>query len=182
MRCLLLSLAFVPIMVQQGTPTVCYRPIAKVTPKIEVRQEKCLATMIYGEARGESLRGQIAVAYTAMNRAVKQTICKVVLSPKQYSIFNDNPALRAAAMSLHLEPKQKSTIDKTSWKQALQVAKSVMRKEVADPTNGATHYLAPTLMKAKRYKYPLWSKQYRLAVVIDNHRFYKLVDRPTTKS
>lgn len=181
MRRLLLSLAFVPIMVHQGIPTMCYRGHTKIV-KVDPKQEKCLATMIYGEARGEAEKGMVAVAYTAVNRAVNKTVCGVVLSPKQYSIFNNNPALKAAAMSLHLEPKQKNIIDKESWKKALAVAKIVIRKEINDPTNGATHYLAPTVMKLKRYKYPQWSKEYKLLAVIDNHRFYKIVDKQVAKS
>lgn len=160
---------------------MCYRPQVKITPKVDLKQEKCLATMIYGEARGEAEKGMVAVAYTAVNRSGKKTVCKVVLSPKQYSIFNGNPTLRAAALSLHLEPRQKNIIDKESWRKSLEVAKAVMRKEVGDPTNGATHYLAPTVMRLKKYKYPKWSKQYQLAAVIDNHRFYKLVDKQAVK-
>jgi spore germination cell wall hydrolase CwlJ-like protein len=139
----------------------------------ELKQAKCLATMIYGEARGEAERGMVAVAYTALNRAVNKTVCSVVLAPKQYSIFNNNPELRTAAMSLHLEPRQKNIIDKAGWDQAMMIAIDVFQRKIPDPTNGSTHYLAPIVMKAKGYKYPQWSKQYQLVAVIDNHRFYK---------
>lgn len=176
MRCLLLALTVVP--------TACHMPEripempmgrGTVNPPTvhEMTQEKCLATMIYGEARGEAEQGQVAVAYTAVNRAAKKTVCAVVLAPKQYSVFNDNPALRAAAMSLHVEPKQKNIIDKASWEKAVRVAEKVIRRQVPDPTKGATHYLAPTLMESAGYIYPDWSKEYKMVAVIDNHRFYK---------
>ena len=146
----------------------------------EVIQSKCLAVMVYGESRGESEIGQVAVAFTAVNRATKKSVCNVVLAPKQYSIFNDNPALKAAAMSPHLEPRQKNIIDKAGWEKAVAVAKAVIRKEVDDPTNGATHYLSPVAMKALGYQYPAWSRLFKKVAMIDNHIFFKdnkLVDK-----
>lgn len=169
-----LALATIPAIVAQGTPIACYGKI----DLSELEQEKCLAVMVYGEARGESKEGKVAVAYTAMNRAAKKSLCQVVLAPKQYSIFNNNPALRAAALSLHVEPIQKNEIDQKSWQKSVEVAAAVMRKQLPDPTKGATHYLAPKLMAKLGYKYPRWSKEYKMVAMIDNHRFYKPVDRP----
>jgi len=179
MRCLLLSLAIVPTLCHVPERMTEMQAMTKsIDPTVEEsKQTKCLATMIYGEARGEAERGMVAVAYTATNRAANKTVCGVILAPKQYSIFNGNPELRAAAMSSDLEPKQKNVIDVAGWEQAVKVAQSVMRKEVPDPTMGSTHYLSPTAMKSKGYKYPKWSKQYQLVIVIDKHRFYKPVDK-----
>jgi spore germination cell wall hydrolase CwlJ-like protein len=148
----------------------------------EQKQAKCLATMIYGEARGEAERGMVAVAYTALNRAANKTVCGVVLAPKQYSIFNGNPALRMAAMSLNMEPKQKNVIDNAGWKMAVKVAENVIMHKVPDPTNGSTHYLADKVMKMKGYKYPKWSKEYQMMAMIDNHKFYKPVDKKAVAS
>ena len=168
------SLLFIPGLVAQATLIMCY---GRFEP-VDVEQEKCLAVMVYGEARGESEAGKVAVAYTALNRAAKKTVCKVVLAPKQYSIFNNNPALRAAALSLHVEPAQKNSIDKESWEKSLLVASNVLRRLVPDPTNGSTHYLAPKVMASKGYVYPKWSKEYKLVAVVDNHKFYKPLDKP----
>lgn len=174
---LILSTLLIPGFVAPGSPLMCHGKIhvpTIVTSNLE--QEKCLAVMIYGEARGENKIGMIAVAYTAMNRAVKKSICQVVLAPKQYSIFNDNPVLRTAGLSQHIEPIQKNEIDKKSWKQAVTVARHVIRRAVPDPTNGSTHYLAPKLMKKLKYRYPKWSKKYAVMATIDNHRFYKKIN------
>ena len=175
MRHTLILLALVPTMVDIGSHITCFRGQPAV--KVDLSQEKCLAVMIYGEARGEKTAGQVAVAYTAVNRAVKTSICQVVLSPKQYSIFNNNPALRMAAMSENIEPAQKNTIDQLSWLNALSVAKIVSTKSVPDPTNGSTHYIADKIMKVKGYRYPRWTKEFKQTVVIDNHRFFKESDR-----
>lgn len=161
----------VPTLIDVGTLTFCPGPIEK----IKQSEIHCLSVTIYGEARGESEQGQVAVAYTALNRAVKsaKSVCNIVLSPKQYSIFNNNPELRAAAMSLHINPKQKNIIDQQSWDRAVKVANMVIQRAVKDPTMGATHYIAPIVMKAKNYRYPKWSKQYKLVAVIDGHKFFK---------
>lgn len=168
-RGLILSALLVPVLVAPGTPIMCYGK----SDIVEFEQEKCLAVMVYGEARGESKEGMTAVAYTAMNRAAKKTLCQVVLAPKQYSIFNNNPALRTAALSLHIEPAQKNIIDRKSWEQSVAIAGSVIRRALPDPTNGSTHYLAPKVMAIKGYKFPKWSREYKMVAVIDNHRFYK---------
>ena len=177
MRCLLLSLAISPaILAPAMTPPITGKIIfgePTIVEEYNLKDEKCLATMIYGEARGEPQIGQVAVAYTAVNRAVDRTVCDVVLAPKQYSIFNDNPALKTAALSLYIEPKHKNIIDAEAWPRAVEVAQAVMRKKVPDPTKGATHYLAPEAMEALRYEYPEWSKEFRLTAVIYGHKFYK---------
>lgn len=178
-KALLLIAALVPVTLAQGTLGYCPREVdidpAKAKQIDDEMQAKCLATMVYGEARGESIKGQVAVAYTALNRANKarnKTVCDVVLQPKQYSIFNGNDELLAAATSLHIEPEQKNPIDQKSWAQAVHVAKTVLKKSVVDPTNGATHYIADKVMKVKGYKYPKWAFQYKQVAAIENHRFY----------
>lgn len=176
MRYLLITLAAIPTACGFHPTLLLSNPgrgIINPPTIYEMKEHKCLATMIYGEARGETKSGQTAVAYTALNRAVKKTVCDVILAPKQYSIFNNNPALRAAALSAYVDPKQNNIIDAAAWKKSISVAEEVIYKKIPDPTYGSTHYLAPKVMHSKKYKYPKWSYQYNLMVVIDNHRFYK---------
>lgn len=176
MRCLLLSLAMIPAALAVPTALPTGRVVLgepTIVDEIDPQQEKCLATMVYGEARGEPELGQVAVAYTALNRAKNRTVCDVILAPKQYSIFNDNPSLRAAAMSLKVDPKHKNIVDEWAWEKAKKVAQIVMRRKVPDPTKGSTHYLAPVAMEALGYEYPEWSKQYKLVTVIHGHKFYR---------
>lgn len=53
------------------------------------KEQVCLARAIYHEARGEPLRGQIAVGLVTLNRvkhpSYPNTICGVVYQPHQYS-------------------------------------------------------------------------------------------------
>ena len=56
--------------------------------------ELCLALAVYHEARGEPLIGQKAVAEVVMNRVASDrfpdTICGVVMQPKQFSFVSTN--------------------------------------------------------------------------------------------
>ena len=173
MRRLLLLLALIPTSVEVAQTAMCVKlpTIVKADPA----QEKCLAVTVYGEARGEPTLGQIAVAYTVVNRAIRssKSLCNIVLAQHQYSIFNNNPKLRAIAISLHLIPEQKNIIDQKSWEQAVKVAQMVSRNYVEDPTGGATHYIADKVMKSKGYHYPKWSKEFKMVKEIENHKFYK---------
>lgn len=51
----------------------------------------CLSSVIYHEARGEPLEGQIAVAHVVMNRVESpqfpDTVCEVVTQPNQFSWY-----------------------------------------------------------------------------------------------
>jgi spore germination cell wall hydrolase CwlJ-like protein len=180
MRYLIILLALIPTLMH--TETVPLQQPIKKQILVNTKEEKCLAVMIYGEARGEPIKGKIAVAYTALNRAVKKTVCKVVLARRQYSIFDNNPSLRAAALSSDLEPHKKDNlVDIKSWEESIKVAQLVMRKVVEDPTMGSTNYLAPKLMKTRGYRCPKWSKVYKLMVTIEHHKFYKLVDKKVAK-
>ena len=134
----------------------------------------CLATMVYGEARSESIKGQIAVAYTVKNRVKGNVgICNEVLRPYQYSVFNGNTKLQTIARNPHMQPPQTNATDAVSWEDAKQVATSVYNSTTADPTKGATHYISWSVMRAKRYATPLWAKQYRQVAIIERHQFYR---------
>lgn len=179
MRYLLLPLAIIPMTLQTGTSEICRnyaRPIIQQKLDTSV-QEKCLAVMIFGEARGEPELGQVAVAFTSVNRAKKGTLCQVILAPKQYSVFNNDPHLKSAATTLHILPIRKNPIDQKNWEQALHIAKKVIAKKVPDPTNGGTHYLSEKVMIQKGYTFPKWSSEFKLTATIANHKFYKQSER-----
>jgi spore germination cell wall hydrolase CwlJ-like protein len=56
------------------------------------REQDCLASAVYFEARGEELKGQLAVADVVLNRTASpkypDTICEVVEQPWQFSFVN----------------------------------------------------------------------------------------------
>ena len=63
-------------------------------------EQDCLASAVYFEARGEPLKGQLAVADVVLNRVRSEgypdTICQVVEQPWQFSFVNATGSIPAA--------------------------------------------------------------------------------------
>ena len=126
---------------------------------------KCLATAIYFEARGESEKGQIAVAQVVLNRlknpAYPNTICGVVYQNKnkrnrcQFSFACDGIPDRIN--------------DKRSWATSQALARRVINDDrtlyMAD-LGAATHYHAT-------YVKPRWARSMKRMEKIGRHIFYK---------
>ena len=116
----------------------------------------CMTANIYHEARGESVKGQYAVAHVTMNRVSEEhwpgDICSVVYESKQFSwtfkIKNQTPR------------------DLKAWKTAVTIARDVMIGNTTDPTLGAQFYHAG-------YVNPTWNKEMDVSKVIGSHIFYK---------
>lgn len=116
----------------------------------------CLAMNIYHEARGEPIKGQIAIGTLTMNRAkgeIKE-ICPVVYAPKQFSWT-----------SLRKKPYRSPPREDKNWQQARKLAKKIVKGELKDVTKGATFFHA---YGAK----PAWRHTFQRTVVIGNHVFY----------
>lgn len=115
------------------------------------RERRCMAEMIYHEARGESQDGQIAVAEVIMNRVetpgYPSTVCGVVTQKGQFS------------------PMRKIS-DKLSLKRAEQIALLVMSGQTRDATHGATHFHTPGVK-------PSWSGRMDRTARIGSHLFYR---------
>lgn len=102
-----------------------------------------LVRTIAFEASGESEIGKIAVAYAVLNRQKRgrwgDTIKAVVTSPGQFEPWMTQ---RTAIESLsHDDPR---------FKRAAVVADAVLSRQTADPTAGATHFLNPVIVRARR--------------------------------
>lgn len=117
----------------------------------------CLALVAFHEARGESDRGQTAVALVTVNRVksgeYSKDVCSVVYQKDQYTWTKHKSRMNRKAVKR----------DQESWKKSLTVAKKVMNGEVRDFTNGALNFRRAT-KKDKRSKNIL---------VIGNHAFIK---------
>lgn len=128
-----------------------------------------LARTLWGEARGESLAGLQACAWTIRNRVEDgkakswwgEGYAGVCQKPYQFSCWNANdpnsPFLKGA-----------KPIPAGEYKRALAVASAVIAGVVPDPTGGATHYYATSMPKA-----PAWVKGATLTLTLGGHRFYK---------
>lgn len=60
-----------------------------------LREQRCLANVIWHESRGESTKGQKAVADVVTNRAAKsgKSVCQIVAQPRQFTWYSKNPLL-----------------------------------------------------------------------------------------
>ncbi len=123
--------------------------------QIQDREEECLASAIYFEARSESLDGQLAVAQVILNRArsgrFPASICGVVLQPSQFSFVRGNAFPSVAKAS-------------RDWREAVAVARIARA--------GEWQSLAP---KALYFHAARVSPSWRLSRVaaIGNHIFYR---------
>lgn len=131
------------------------------------------ARTVWGEARGESEAGQLAVAHVIWNRARIASDWKargrrhplygpghvegVVKAPWQFSCWNENDPNRPKMLALSRE--------------ALLPFKAIVRRAHAaaeDPTHGATHYHTRSIS-------PPWARGLTPCAEIGHHLFYNNV-------
>ena len=128
-----------------------------------------LARTLWGEARGESLVGQIAVAWTIRNRVNDgkarswwgEGYTGVCQKPYQFSCWNRNDPNFAYLSGAKLIPFRE-------FAQAQIAADQVIAGKVPDPTGGATHYYA-TSMKTP----PAWAAKAKQTLKLGGHVFFK---------
>ena len=138
-------------------------PGYQVSDKYAAKDLNCLAQAVYFEARGESYRGQVAVAQVVMNRLAHplypKTICNVV--------FQDAGHRDACQFSFACDGIPEVINEPAAWKQAQEIAAKVASGELYLPeVANATHYHAT-------YVYPDWAPQLKRVTKIGMHIFYK---------
>jgi len=127
------------------------------------KEEKCLAEVIYFEARGEAVRGQIAVAQVVMNRVFSgkypNSVCGVVYQNKhrhlacQFTFACDNYA------DVIREPDM--------WERAKKISKAMLDGQIWLPEVGkSTHYHA-------YYVHPSWVHEMTKLWKFGVHTFYR---------
>lgn len=126
-------------------------------------EQKCLATGIYFEARGESLRGQAAVAQVILNRvrnpAYPNTICGVVYQ-------NDNWRNRCQ-FSFACDGRKDRITSPRHYKIAQEIAAAVTAGKIFLPeVASSTHYYA-------QYVSPRWARSMEKMKKIGLHIFYR---------
>ena len=131
--------------------------------KSRTKAEKCLAEVVYFEARGEAVRGQIAVAQVVMNRVFSgkypDSVCGVVYQNKhrhmtcQFTFACDNYA------DVIREPDM--------WDRARKIAKAMLDGQIWLPEVGkSTHYHA-------YYVHPSWVHEMTKLWKFGVHTFYR---------
>lgn len=123
-----------------------------------------MAKTIFGEARGESEEGQIAVACCILNRFkfgrwyAGKTIAETCQKPWQFSCWNPNDPNRAKLEALSFP----------SFSKYFPIIAAAEKKDI---TGGATHYYAPSAVKC-----PKWAEGKEPCAKIGNHLFFKEID------
>lgn len=131
-------------------PTDYVSVIAPPNPPSHVleKEARCLAAAIWHEARGESIRGQIAVANAIVNRSAlphyPSTICGVVKQANQFSGL------------------KKHRYDQPT----LELAKNIILDKQEQVIAEATHFHSVHVK-------PHWAKHMQQMARIGNHIFYK---------
>jgi len=128
------------------------------------KAKKCLAEAIYFEARGESEKGQYAVAQVVMNRTrtgyYPATVCGVV--------YENKNRRNACQFSFACDGKPDRVRDKDSWEKAMRIADDVLVNGAYLPDIGtATHYHAT-------YVRPRWIRDMTGRHRIGTHVFYRV--------
>jgi spore germination cell wall hydrolase CwlJ-like protein len=126
-------------------------------------EQQCLATGIYFEARGESLKGQAAVAQVILNRvrnpAYPKTICGVVYQNEDWH--------NGCQFSFACDRVKDKVNSAYHWQVARQVAMAVTSGKIWLPQIGsATHYHAV-------YVHPRWASTMEKVGRIGMHIFYR---------
>ena len=128
------------------------------------KEQKCLADAVYFEARGEPLRGQMAVAQVVMNRVFSgfypSSVCGVVYQ-------NANRHL-ACQFTFACEGKDLSHIDELDmWEQAKRIAKDTLDGKIwLSEVGHATHYHA-------YWVHPSWVHEMKKMYQLGVHTFYR---------
>lgn len=125
------------------------------------RAVSCLATNVYHEARGESVRGMEAVAQVTLNRTADEKfpddVCAVVYQKKSNG---------KCQFSWYCDGKSDAVQDKKSWEVAVSVAERALRGYTVGAIASNAIYYHSTRVR------PYWAYKKRLVAVIGRHRFY----------
>ena len=127
------------------------------------KAEKCLTNAIYFEARGEPVRGQIAVAQVVMNRVFSgyypDSVCGVV--------YQNARRHRACQFSFACDGKRERVAEPDARKRAEEIAHDTLDGKLWLPDVGkATHYHA-------YWVHPWWVRTMRKLDRIGVHTFYR---------
>lgn len=147
-------------------PSATAEAAERAEPQIDPRQLNCLAQAVYFEARGESQRGQVAVAEVVMNRVrsgyYPNSVCGVVYQGSHRSIGCQFTF--TCDGSLGHRPRGRA------WERAQRVATAVMMGYTRPITQNATHYHTHAVN-------PVWNSGLVRTTSIGDHVFYRFPNR-----
>lgn len=136
---------------------------------VSEKDRDVLARTLWGEARGETSAGQVAVAWTVRNRVFDgkdkswwgEGYADVCQKPYQFSCWNKTDPNYEFLIGL-------KQISFRELARARIVADQVIDGKTPDPTGGATHYYAIAMPRA-----PAWAAKAKQTLKLGGHVFFK---------
>lgn len=131
--------------------------------KTYAKASKCLAEAVYFEARGEPVRGQIAVAQVVVNRALSgyypTTVCGVV--------YQNSRRYLACQFTFACDRIRDVVTEPEQWERAKKIAKAMLDGRLWLPeVDRSTHYHAT-------YVRPYWVREMKKLYKTGLHVFYR---------
>jgi spore germination cell wall hydrolase CwlJ-like protein len=137
---------------------------------ISTEDRECLAQNIYHEARGETIAGQVAVAWVTLNRMeadkFPNTLCGVVKQARTDS--NGNPLRNKCQFSWYCDGKSDRIRNQREWEDVQLITNVVLidwARAKSSPVEDATFYHAD-------YVKPYWASAFTQVAQVDSHIFY----------
>ncbi|MDG1181541.1 MAG: cell wall hydrolase [Tateyamaria sp.] len=123
---------------------------------------KCLSEALYFEARGETVKGQFAVAEVIVNRVASTRFPSSVCG-----VINQGTGRKYQCQFTYTcDGKPENIAEPLAYERVAKVARAVLDDRAPTLTNGATHYHT----RAVR---PRWSRVYTKTANIGVHLFYR---------
>jgi hypothetical protein len=137
--------------------------LALFNEQSRAKSEKCLAEAVYFEARGEAVRGQIAVAQVVLNRAFSgkypDTVCGVVYQNKHRHL--------ACQFTFACDNNRDVIREPDMWERAKKIAKAMLDGQLWLPeVDKSTHYHAYWVR-------PSWVNEMKKLHKTGVHTFYR---------
>ena len=130
------------------------------------KEWQCLAEALYFEARGETVKGQFAVAEVIMNRVdsprFPNSVCGVV--------HQGTGRRHACQFSYTCDGKPDVIAERDAFQRVGKVARAMLSGAPRELTDGATHYHTTAVR-------PKWSRVFAQTASIGVHRFYRQFTR-----
>jgi spore germination cell wall hydrolase CwlJ-like protein len=135
----------------------------KLTGKSREKAEKCLANAVYFEARGEPVRGQIAVAQVVLNRVFSpfypKTVCDVV--------YQNAHRHNACQFTFACDGIPDIVTEPDAWLRATRIARDMLDGKLWMPEVAkSTHYHA-------YWVHPSWTGEMKRLYKLGVHTFYR---------
>jgi N-acetylmuramoyl-L-alanine amidase len=135
-----------------------------------------LALTLWGEARGESIVGKLAIACVIRNRSLARnlTIKEVCLQPMQFSCFQPKGGQanyqRVREMATAILGGDHSLFANPEWLECQWVALGITQFKLRDVTQGADHYMTTDLLDTNP---PKWAQAMESTIVLGAHTFLR---------